>query len=823
MRTLLLDRLSRKPYNDPVSQPHTFESLFFWSGNPVLNYKKITWVFFLSTFFLLSIGSRASEARTLSSGVRAFLMQARTAAERNDSNSLSRMTVAGVRNSYKWISSGMIMIAPQAKWSANILSLAYYNGKKRLSLLAFSHYCVCESAGDHIYRVISTQNGLRIGREIPETDTFGYRLFSHRFVVHFNMTKKQVNIVDDIHIKRTANSDNPIIIRLNEIWRISSVRHNGKKEPYVQKGGFLLLPPMRSPMGVYRIAYEGSPDITKEDYIRSNEAALTGFWYPQIARLPATADTVICVPKEWSAITQGALQGVKQTSAGELFHYKNHLPVCYLTIAAGKYYIKTRKYGGVRVSAWLLEKDSAKSEQVISTAYDMLQWCSKHLSPFPYPSYTVVESKTFPAALEGYSFTLVASSMLSMAIPHEVSHTWWGGILPNPYTVSMWNEAFAEYTDWLHRKLTGEPLLNDFTPLSLLFSLKWVANVPPLANAKDAMNPADSLVGYGEGLVMLQNLQRMIGARKMLEAMRLFLKCGKGGRIAEWGDFVNAVCKTSGAKWRGFFTSWLHGATVPSLSLVLFPPKRIHSAWTLSGEIAMNHGAFWMRTPFRVYGAGHAEDFSANIEGHNTMFNVRLPWKPDAVLLDPNDICFQQGINTTSPPSLVMFRALKGNLIWVYPSSVSEADRKILKEYLQSHATDFAPSAHNIILSDAQLNDNDWSHNNLLFIGPSEAFNQKWQDQCRFSIIDNDKTVKYDNLIWNGDDYFGFSISKDQKQPSLIRMQFDFSDLKELPYLIRILSVPSTDSVIIMKGRGDLIYQKNEETDIFKANPTALK
>ncbi len=789
----------------------------------MLNYKKFIWVFFLSPLFLLPTASHASEPRTLSSGVGAFLIKARAAAERSDFNALARMTAAGVRNSYKWISSGMIMIAPQAKWSANILSLTYCNGRKRLSLLAFSHYCVCESAGDHIYRVISTKNGLRIGQEIPETDALGYRLFSHRFVVRFDMTKKQVHIVDNIHIKRTADYDKPIIIRLNEIWRISSVTHGGKRESYVQKGGFLLLPPMRSPIGAYRLAYEGTPDITKEDYIRSNEAALTGFWYPQIARLPATADTVICVPKGWSAITQGALLGEKQTSEEELFHYRNHLPVCYLTIAAGKYFIATRKYGRVSVSAWLLEKNPAKSVQVISTAYDMLQWCSKNLSPFPYSSYAVVESKTFPAALEGYSFTLVASSMLSMAIPHEVSHTWWGGILPNPYTVSMWNEAFAEYTDWLHRKLTGEPLLNDFTPQSLLFNLKWVANTPPLANAKDAMNPADSLVGYGEGLVMLQNLQRMIGARRMLEAMRLFLKSGKDGHIAEWGDFVNAVCETSGAKWRGFFTSWLHSATVPSLSLVPFPAKRINSEWALSGVITMNHGAFWMRTPFRVYGAGHAEDFSSDIEGHNAMFHVSLPWKPDAVLLDPNDICFQQGISTTSPPSLAIFRALKGNLIWVYPASISESDIKILKEFFQSHATDFSPSAHNTIMSDAQLNDNDWNHDNLLFIGRSEAFKQKWQDQCLFSIIINDKTAKYDNLIWNGDDYFGFSIWKDQKHISLIRMQLSFFDLHELPCLIRIISMPSTDSVVILKGSGELIYQKNDESGIFKAIPTALK
>ena len=45
--------------------------------------------------------------------------------------------------------------------------------------------------------------------------------------------------------------------------------------------------------------------------------------------------------------------------------------------------------------------------------------------------------------------TAMSPEMFRIALPHELSHSWWGGMVPNTYTVDMWNEGFASYSERL--------------------------------------------------------------------------------------------------------------------------------------------------------------------------------------------------------------------------------------------------------------------------------------------------------------------------------------------------------------------------------------
>ena len=43
---------------------------------------------------------------------------------------------------------------------------------------------------------------------------------------------------------------------------------------------------------------------------------------------------------------------------------------------------------------------------------------------------------------------------MEIALVHEIAHTWWGGVVPNTYTRTLWNESFAEYSDGLYGRMT---------------------------------------------------------------------------------------------------------------------------------------------------------------------------------------------------------------------------------------------------------------------------------------------------------------------------------------------------------------------------------
>ena len=85
-----------------------------------------------------------------------------------------------------------------------------------------------------------------------------------------------------------------------------------------------------------------------------------------------------------------------------------------------------------------------------------LPFYEAHFGKFPYSHYALVETLgPFGGALEAYSFATFGGGAFQFATAHELSHTWWGGVVPNPYTRSMWNESFANYSDNLFRRLTG--------------------------------------------------------------------------------------------------------------------------------------------------------------------------------------------------------------------------------------------------------------------------------------------------------------------------------------------------------------------------------
>src|SRR5437660_11060171 len=145
------------------------------------------------------------------------------------------------------------------------------------------------------------------------------------------------------------------------------------------------------------MSYHGLIAGSSEDYIQPNQAGLTSYWYPHTGRLPATHDVTITVPHGWSAIGQGEPGEKTVTPTTATFSWSNKLPVCYFTVAAGKYSVTTRQIGGIAVSAYLLHRDSRRAQAAIQTASGALQWFSKNFGPFPYKRYAVVETDVFPA------------------------------------------------------------------------------------------------------------------------------------------------------------------------------------------------------------------------------------------------------------------------------------------------------------------------------------------------------------------------------------------------------------------------------------------
>src|SRR5205823_5277667 len=122
---------------------------------------------------------------------------------------------------------------------------------------------------------------------------------------------------------------------------------------------------------------------------------------------------------------------------------------------AGPYIITSRMSNGRKLSVYELKPVKGRAERSLDSLEKSLAWFEKSFGTYPYTHYEVVETLgPFGGALEAYSFSTYDRGAFG-AVVHEVSHTWWGGIVPCPYTKNMWNESFANYSDGLFTRQTA--------------------------------------------------------------------------------------------------------------------------------------------------------------------------------------------------------------------------------------------------------------------------------------------------------------------------------------------------------------------------------
>lgn len=537
---------------------------------------------------------------------------------------------------FRWVKEASETLGSHAAWRVEKLEIPTRNGGSAGEFVAFSRYQVAQSTSDHLYRLADTPSGLRLQEEIPETETGGWRIRNHQLAVRFDISGRRVEITDRVTIERVEKNAFPaILLRLNAIYSVESVRSGGKLVKFRQAGGFVAIEAPGAGRAVYDLAYSAVVPKSGEDFIAENEAALTAYWYPHIARLPITSQVRVTVPKGWTGIAPGELIGTRSTDRETTFVWKNTLPICYLTVAAGKYSITTRKTGGVSVSAYLLKPDPARAERAISTASGALQWFSRHFSPFPYKRYAIVESDIFPAGLECYSFTLIARALIPQAIVHECAHTWWGGLLPNTYTRTLWNESFAEYSDELYGRMTGASGLRDDSSPTNLGAMSLFFRSVSLMEANNAMHTAHSAVGYGKGSLVLRNLEQMLGTEGMLVAIRRFLATRKPGESTDWEDFIAAVVQTHGREWEAYFGPWLTRTDLPDLRLEDVTLTRDGAKYRITGNVVQKSPAFWLRAPLIVETKAGKRRHEVTIKSVSVPFRIEVDSPPSQIALDP--------------------------------------------------------------------------------------------------------------------------------------------------------------------------------------------
>ena len=580
--------------------------------------------------------------------LRRLAEQALTAVNAKDRERLTPLVTEDALTDFRWMQQ-----TTTKEWKAAVLAMPALEEEtgddrnSRRCFVVFTAWHSCQSDGDHIHRVERTMQGWRIGREIPETETNGFRVRDHELTLSVKPQRKSAFVSDRVQIESTGPKQIPYgILRLSSDFTVEQVRlsqPNGSAVPFRQAGGILMFVPPSEPNFTLALRYSGEVEHRGSDFIQDRVATLSSYWYPHIARLPAKATITATAPPGWTPIAPGELLKQSRDPKTEALTctFRNEIPVCFYTVNMARFSLTTRKVGGREVAIYLLQPDAARAKRSLDMLERAMAFYERHFSPYPYSRFTLVEAgQPFEGALEGYSLATFGPNTLPDFIPHELAHTWWGGLIPCTYTRSMWNESFAEYSDGLFRRLGNTPTgRTDDLTLPMLRRLPEAARLLshyPLSQAQDTSDDRQAAAGYIKGAFVLNVLEAELGQETMLTCVKAFLSQHRRGEAADWPDFESAVQRVTGKDYRWFFAQWMERPGLPRLRVENVTTKREGEMTVVEAEVVQDGPSYRLRLPVRLdTKEGKPVQEVVEVTEARTPVRYVVPGTPSRLRLDP--------------------------------------------------------------------------------------------------------------------------------------------------------------------------------------------
>ncbi|MBL8048010.1 MAG: hypothetical protein JNJ45_04950 [Chthonomonas sp.] len=472
----------------------------------------------------------------------------------------------------------------------------------------------------------------KLVRKIAEADRQGFRLVHHNFeTVEFRPEKMELTVRDRFRMRREKPSSGSTILRLGSHLKVSDLRTStGNKVPFAQGGGVVIFPSPSADQPELVIEYSGKINLPFiGGMTRQNEMSLAGdIWYPTLGRWPATYTAKLKFPRGWRAIAPGVAGPVVPGATQDEQTFRMDVANCFFSMSVGQYRSRSLKTPGLEIetaSANMSEADMDLQNRVSAPVFAYLAKFKK----YPFPKFTFLESQCmFGGALEAYSHATYEQNWLPDEEPHEPAHTWFGGIVPNTYLTSLWNESFASWFETHFKRENGmcPPAEARRAFIEFPYAAQSFERFP-VARAGSEQGTDASDLGYNKGAYVLQMLETVIGPEKVVAAIQEFLRAHPAGEPAEWPDFEAACERVVGEDLSWFFDQWLRRVGSPRV-------KVRDATWT-AGKL---------RVRFDWVGAGYRMPTEALLRfdtGPEIATRVTIPASGDLI------------IPTTSKPKLV--------------------------------------------------------------------------------------------------------------------------------------------------------------------------
>jgi hypothetical protein len=201
--------------------------------------------------------------------------------------------------------------------------------------------------------------------------------------------------------------------------------------------------------------------------------------------------------------------------------------------------ITTTSGKGVRVNVYSVTGISTSSaNQMLTLAADSIDVHSGRFGDYPYGEVDVVLDNNFwfgGMEYPGFVMDLVSTT----ALPHELAHQWFYGIVGDDEYNSPWlDESFTDYATDLYRGVTGSGC-----------GITWQSSAEKLTNSMaywDAHSSRYSTVVYNYGKCTLHDLRRLIGDTPMANLLKSYAQSHWYG-VSTTAEFKAAAQAAAGS------------------------------------------------------------------------------------------------------------------------------------------------------------------------------------------------------------------------------------------------------------------------------------
>jgi hypothetical protein len=501
----------------------------------------------LALFFLLRPGDSSLTHR------QDLLSRINLLAETRDMEDLLTVSAPELRetqpNPFHFLRTGGAYGTGRFGWKAEELKAV--DGKR---FIVFTTLLTSQDIGDQVFE----WDGERILRKVDELDPLGVRIVRQDIKVRFEPEKKTAHLENKVSFRRTDPKSEAFIIRMSPQYRISRIiGDDGKTVEFAQAGGVTSLPATAETFA-YTMAYSAVVDAPGyAGSITDNEVQLTNdYWYPMIARMAVPYSIEATVPAAWTVVAQGEEAKPSEAAGDQRVHrYRMDMPAVYYSFSAGIYRSETTEIRVRTYTTWSTSLSSAEMRLQNELNAPIIEFYERIFGRYPFSRWGALDTKIYGGgAIEAYSHATYGVGWLPDEDTHEPAHTWWGGIIPNTYLKSLWNESFTVFSEGLYAREGGLGNINerrlafirDAEPANAYRAAPLVASGAPIG-------PAASSLGYGKGAHVLQALELELGTDRMIETMQRWLRSHPRGETAEWEDYERVV----GEEYRWFFDQWL--------------------------------------------------------------------------------------------------------------------------------------------------------------------------------------------------------------------------------------------------------------------------